>query len=163
MVIRNNVFFQTRQAITIETHPLAGASRNIHIYQNTHYVDEDLSSTHLFCSASSSGSEIVVEDNLAVLYSNTESTHFVTGNATLYNNYVYTPSQSGECERPDGSGTCTDPNLANTSDLQSPDFMMPRAGSLAIDAATDAIISNDFYGTPRPQGSAPDIGAVERL
>ena len=161
MVIRNNVFYQTRQAITIETHPLAGASQNIHIYQNTHYVDEDRSSTHRFCGASSSGSNIVVEDNLAALYSNTESTNFVTGNATLYSNYVYTPSRTGECERPDGSGACIDPDLANTSDLQSPDFMMPRASSLAVDAATDAIISNDFHGTPRPQGGAPDIGAVE--
>jgi hypothetical protein len=162
MVIRNNVFHQIRRAINIYTHPLTGASRNIHVYQNTQYVDEDLSSTHRFCDASSSGSGIVVEDNLAVLYSDADSTTFVTGNASLGSNYAYTPSRTGECERPDGSATCTDPNLANTSDLNSPSFMMPQAGSLALDAATDATISNDFYGTPRPQGGAPDIGAVER-
>ena len=162
MVVRNNVFYQVRRAILIKTHPLTGASRNIHVYQNTHYVDQDRDSKSYFCNVSQDSSGITAENNLAVLHSRSESTNFTSGPISVSNNYIYSPSRTDLCGEPGGSGACTDPDLANTSDLNSSSFMMPQASSLAIDAAADAIISNDFYGTPRPQGSAPDIGAVER-
>jgi hypothetical protein len=41
--------------------------------------------------------------------------------------------------------------------------MRPKADSLAVDAAVDVPVSDDIYGTPRPQGGAADVGAVERV
>jgi hypothetical protein len=162
MVIRNNIFYQTRRAITLETHPLTGASQNIHVYQNTQFVDQDKSSTHYFCEAESGATGTVIKNNLAMLYGNAPHFASVEGSAIVDNNYSYTPARSAECEQPDGSGTCTDPKLMNTTDRSSATFMQPEADSLAIDAAVDAPVSDDFYGTPRPQGGAPDVGAVER-
>jgi hypothetical protein len=162
MVIRNNIFYQTRRAITLETHPLTGASQNIHVYQNTHFVDQDKSSTHYFCKAQSGTTGTVIKNNLAMLYSSEASFASVEGAATVDNNYSYTPARSAECKEPNGSGACTDPRLMNTTDRESSNFMRPEAGSLAIDAAVHTPVADDFHGTPRPQGGAPDVGAVER-
>jgi hypothetical protein len=106
----------------------------------------------------------VVKNNLALLYGTSSSVSFISGDGTVAeNNYGYAPTRTGICERPDGSSTCTDPSLVNTTDRNSPSFMLPQSGSPAIDAAIEAPVSNDFRGTPRPQGNAPDVGAVERM
>lgn len=161
MVIRNNIFRQIRRAITIETHPLAGPSENIHVYQNTQFVDRDRGSSHYFCDAGPGTTGTVLKNNLAALYGDSPTFASVEGGAVMDNNYSYTPARTSACEEPNGSSACTDPRLMNTSDVENPDFMRPEAGSPAIDAAVDAPVSNDFHGVPRPQGGAPDVGAVE--
>ena len=162
MVIRNNVFHQVRRAITIETHPLRGASQNLHVYQNTQYVDQDPESKSYFCNVSQGSSGVVIRNNLAVLYSRSDSSTFVSGEASVIGNYVYAPSQPNLCKLPDGSRSCANPNLVNVKDPESPSFMLPPAGSLAIDAAAEVPMPYDFHGTLRPQGGSQDIGAVER-
>ncbi len=165
MVIRNNIFHQIRRAISISDHPLTGSSDNIHVYQNTHFVDRDNSSAQWFFAAGSGHTGLVVENNLAALFSNEAGTEFISiggPGGVLNTNFGYTPGRTGSCERPDGSSTCTDPRLENTIDRESASFMRPQADSLAVDAAVDVPMSFDIYGTPRPQGGAPDVGAVER-
>ena len=162
MVIRNNVFHQVRRAINLETHPLVGASHNIHVYQNTHYVDRDPDSKNHFCNVSEGSSGVVIGSNLAVLHSRSDSAAFVVGDASVTGNYVYTPARTSLCRLPNGSRSCANPNLANVRDPRSQGFMLPPAGSLGIDAAAAELpMSYDFRGTPRPQGGSHDIGAVE--
>jgi hypothetical protein len=164
MVIRNNIFYQIRRAITLEKHPLTGPSHNIHIYQNTQFVDQDKDSTHYFCKADPESTGTVIKNNLALLYGHAESSSFasVEASAVVDNNYSYTPARKKVCKQPDGDSACTDPKLMNTTDPGSPTFMRPEPGSVAIDAAVDAPVFNDFQGTPRPQGNTSDVGAVER-
>jgi hypothetical protein len=166
MVIRNNIFHQIRRAISISDHPLTGSSDNIHVYQNTHFVDRDNSSAQWFFAAGSGHTGLVVENNLAALFSNEAGTEFISiggPGGVLNTNFGYTPGRTGSCERPDGSSTCTDPRLENTIDRESASFMRPQADSLAVDAATNVPVFSDIHGTPRPQGDAPDVGAVERV
>jgi hypothetical protein len=163
MVIRNNIFHQIRRAVTIETHPLAGASKNIRVYQNTQFVDKDVGSTHYFCDAGPGTTGTVLRNNLAALYGNAPHFSAVEGGAQIQSNYSYTPKRSSDCALPDGSEICTDPRLMNTTDRDSASFMLPRAGSPAIDAAISAPAAYDFYGVPRPQGGGPDVGAVEAM
>src|SRR5947209_19281269 len=55
----------------------------------------------------------------------------------------------------------TDPLFGNPSSTAFDFRLLP--GSPAIDAGlTLALVTNDFYGTSRPQGSGYDIGAYER-
>ena len=163
MVIRNNIFHEIRRAIELESHP-RGASSNIHIYQNTQFLDRDNNMTQLFVSGSSGGG-VVVENNLAVLPSTEGGTNFISvgGSAFVDRNFGYTPGRTGSCQEPDGGGACADPKLENTTDRGSASFMRPSADSLAVDAAAEVPVSNDFRGTPRPQGNAADIGAIERI
>ncbi len=165
MVVRNNIFYQIRRALAVGGHPLAGSSDNIHVYQNTHFVDRDNGSTQWFFEAGSGSTGVVVENNLAALFSNVGGTNFISVGGTgavVGTNYGYTPGRTGFCQKPDGSSGCADPRLENTVDRESASFMRPKADSLAVDAAVDVPVSDDIYGTPRPQGGAPDIGAVER-
>lgn len=163
MVIRNNIFHQIRRAITIETHPLTGASRNIHVYQNTQFVDQDKDSSSYLCEAGPETTGTVIKNNLAVLYSDSARLASVEGGARVEDNYSYTPNSRSNCERPDGDQVCSDPKLMNTGEPEDAGFLQPRAGSPAIDAATDTVALDDVYGTPRPQGRAPDIGAIESI
>jgi len=167
MVIRNNIFYQIRRAITFEVHPLTGSSSNIHIYHNTHFIDRDNYDTQWFIAGGEGNTEIVAENNLAALHSTEAGTRFISSEASgwlVSHNFGYTPGRSGSCRAPDGSGVCVDPRLENTTDRGSATFMRPRADSPAVDsAAADVPASDDIHGTPRPQGNAPDIGAVERM
>ena len=55
-----------------------------------------------------------------------------------------------------------DLGFANIAGNAASDFMLVKAGSPAVDAgATIAGNTLDFFNRPRPQGSAPDIGALE--
>jgi hypothetical protein len=144
---------------------LTGPSHNIHIYQNTQFVDQDKDSTHYFCKADPESRGTIIKNNLALLYGHAESSSFasVEANAVVDNNYSYTPARKKLCMQPDDDNACTDPKLMNTTDPGSPDFMRPEVGSLAVDTAVGAPVANDFYGTPRPQGNGPDVGAVEQM
>ncbi|MGB8224581.1 MAG: choice-of-anchor Q domain-containing protein, partial [Polyangiales bacterium] len=128
--------------------------------------DQNKSDTHYFVSAGSS-SGVLVENNLAALHSTEAGTGFISvggSGSFVDNNYGYMPGRPGSCREPDGGGACIDPRLENTIDRNNAGFMRPRADSLAVDnAAADVPVSDDFHGTPRPQGNAPDIGAVERI
>ena len=65
--------------------------------------------------------------------------------------------KAGQC--PAGS-VCANPQLANQT-LAAFDAM-PLATSPALNAsASTVVVADDFYKTPRPQGGASDIGAVE--
>ena len=167
IVIRNNIFHQIRRAINFETHPLTGASSNIHIYQNTHFIDQDNYDSQWFIGAGSGNTEIVVENNLAALHSTEAGTLFIDSGSYgwfVSHNFGYTPGRPGSCKEPNGGGACIDPRLENTIDRNNAGFMRPRADSLAVDSgATDVPMTDDFHGAPRPQGNAPDIGAVERI
>jgi hypothetical protein len=166
MVVRNNIFYQVRRAILIEHHRLTGESRNIHVYQNTHFIDRDKDLTQWFLTASSTHTGIVAQNNLALIFANAGGARFIAidgPDALVDNNYGYTPGRTDLCEGPDGDSACTDPRLENTIDRGSSAFMRPRADSLAVDAAVAVPVSEDIHGTFRPQGGAPDVGAVERV
>jgi len=166
MVVRNNIFHQVRRAVVMEEHVLTGACRNVHVYQNTQFVDRDTSSTQWFIIAGSKHTGLIAQNNLAELHADDGGTRFISisgSDAVVGSNYGYTPGRSDLCEEPDGSSICTDPGLENTSDRSSRAFMLPRSDSLAVDAAVDLPVSEDFNGTPRPQGGVPDVGAVERM
>jgi len=164
MVIRNNIFHQIRRAIGIEHHPLAGASNNIHIYHNTHFIDRDEDAKNWFCGAAVGSSGVRIQNNLAVFSAEKGGSQFIAiddANAVITNNYGYTPGRKELCRRPGGNHRCTNPRFENTIDRGSPGFMRPAADSPAIDAAVPVPVSDDIHGTPRPQGAAPDVGAVE--
>ena len=120
--------------------------------------------TQYFCNAGSGTTSATVKNNLVLLHRDTADTSFIlrSGDMAVSNNYVYAPGRTEVCEQPDGSGACADPKLANTTDGSDSTFMMPLADGLAVDAAEEVPVSNDFHGTARPQGDAPDVGAVER-
>lgn len=163
MVVRNSIFHQIQRAIDIVDHPLAGNSQNIHVHHNTQFINRDEQDTHYFLSADPSSRGVVVRNNLAVHVSDEGGTRFITAEgAVVDHNYGYAPGRAERCQRPDGSNTCTDPGLENVEDWASPSFMRPRADSLAVDAAANLWLPGDIYRTSRPQGHAPDIGAVER-
>jgi hypothetical protein len=166
MVVRNNIFHQVRRAIVIEYHPLTHEGRDIHVYQNTHFIDRDQSLTQFFMTAGAAHTGMVVQNNLVSLFANSGGSKAIAidgSDAIVDNNYSYTPGRTELCRLPDGSTTCEDPKLENTADRGSSAFMRPRADSLAVDAAIDVPVSDDIHGTPRPQGGAPDVGAVERV
>jgi hypothetical protein len=107
---------------------------------------------------------MVVQNNLVSLFANSGGSKAIAidgSDAIVGNNYRYTPGRTELCRLPDGSTICEDPKLENTSDRGNSAFMRPRADSLAVDAALDVPVSDDIHGTPRPQGGAPDVGAVE--
>jgi hypothetical protein len=64
----------------------------------------------------------------------------------------------------DANSLESDPLLANVSGVFSDisDFK-PQSASPAINAGTDIGFTSDFEGTSVPQGSAPDIGAFEKI
>jgi hypothetical protein len=165
MVIRNNVFHQIRRAISVETHPLTGASQDIHVFHNTQFIDQDISASQTFLSAGVGNAGVVAQNNLALLLGEATSSSFLSGlgtDAVVGSNYCYASHLTGMCLQPDGTQACTDPNLDNTIDRAAAGFMLPGAGSLAIDSGANVPVANDLQGTGRPQGSASDVGALER-
>lgn len=85
-------------------------------------------------------------------------------NCVAWNNGVY------GCVIEEGTGWSTGSNLQGLSAagvfastvFGDADFLYPAAGSPLLDAASGAYApAEDFNGTPRPYGSAPDAGAYE--
>ena len=173
MVIRNNVFHQIRRAINIENHPLSGPSRNIHVYHNTHFLDRDngLARSWLFIAANNAGTGLVAFRTTLALHHSTDPLDSRDSSrlpmlrtlSCREQLRLHTEPHRVTAKRRAGAAhACTDPRLENTADRGSASFMRPAAGSPAIDTGVPVPVSEDFNGTPRPQGGALDVGAVER-
>jgi hypothetical protein len=177
MVVRNNVIFQARRAISLEDHPLRGPCDRIHVYNNTQYVTENVSSTEYFIGNTASDSTgIEARNNLMVAHSTNVNVFDGTDPGVIQDNYVYSPNDTGDCILPDDSATCTNPNMTSTDQGTSAypgtpanaSFMLPGAGTPGIDVAPNIgggsfiIPWIDWHSLARPVNTTNDVGGVER-
>jgi hypothetical protein len=119
-----------------------------------------------------------VKNNIIYLSNNSTSTYnlYVAGGSAYptvaYNNWynnnnanrvywkgtVFTSTQQSDWRNAGHPGELfADPQFVNPT---AGDFYL-QFSSIAIDAGIDVGLTQDFYGRPVPQGSAPDIGAYE--
>jgi hypothetical protein len=177
MVLRNNVIFQTRRAITLEDHPLTGPCDRIHVYNNTQYVTENVGSTENLIKNNASGSTgIESRNNLMVAHGTAVGVYAGPAPGVIENNYVYTPNATGSCILPDDSATCTDPNMTSADPGTSlypgtpanASFMLPGSGTPGIDVAPNIGSGSfiipwiDWHDLVRPVNTTNDVGGVER-
>ncbi|RMD65646.1 T9SS C-terminal target domain-containing protein [Candidatus Parcubacteria bacterium] len=162
IIIRNNI---------ITGNGASGISlrqgKNIKVYNNTIYENQQsLTGSSIGPSIivpSFSGSEdvsnVTISNNLIVTTSG--QVHVMvssSGPNIVVDNNLYWPQGNGIEGTSDSRALFADPMLVNPAAL---DFHLD-ANSPAVDAGlTLAMVTEDFDGTPRPQGAAYDIGAFE--
>jgi len=172
-LIYNNIIIDDTHGGIYASQPNSGNK----VYNNSIYLN-DSSLTRYGVYIQDAANAVDVKNNIVCLNNNNASTYslcVVRGSAyptVAYNNWY----NSNNANRIYWKGTVYDSteqaawrDAGHPGELfADPQFVNPTAGdfylqfsSPAIDAGINVGLTQDFYGRPVPQGSAPDIGAYE--
>jgi hypothetical protein len=183
MTVRNNLFFNYRRAVTIQTHNTTGSSTHINVYGNTVYNTYEPNRDHHLVSVQVGSSNIAVKNNFIHAVGSTGASKTLIGDLTLVdasNNIGNFPNNPGECMNIQGllgsqnciatilNGSSLEP-LFQSIDPNSANFLKPlfNLQNPLLDSGVDLPLFEDFSGTSRPRdgdasgGAQQDIGALE--
>lgn len=164
--IRNNVFFNHRKAISIETVHDHDASSTVSVLGNTVYNPIDHLHDHYLVKIDSDSKNVRVHNNVIDAVGTGTATKVIVGDAILFeasHNIGYLRNVPGECldaSGNKGSPYCPVSPLFQSTSPASGSFLRPAAGSSLIDSGiTVDGFFDDFTGAAR--SNPPDIGAYE--
>ena len=186
ITVRNNVIYRTiapldRGSYGIQVGTTGANCTNITIAHNVISESVNRSSVVLYAPSATISNVVIVNNVLMANANNPVYVYNDAGVATTFSaiqikNNVFAQN-AGNCVYFTATGSCSTPpgtftvsgNLVYTStsllgfrNLATRDYY-PAAGSVLLNAALPGYATNDYVGTTRPQGSAPDIGAYEGL
>ena len=159
VIIRNNVFYNIERGWAIQIYP--DSLSQIYVVNNTFAFPNPNEHGHIIVEATLTNAVIANNIFYQPLTAGVLFNSATTSNVTV----EYNLTAGGTATEGNGSGVTVSNNLDNTDpkfvNASAFDFQLA-AGSPAIDAGiTLPYVTNDFFGTSRPQGAAYDIGAFE--
>jgi hypothetical protein len=185
ITVRNNVIYKTiapagRGSYGIQVGTTGANCTNITIAHNVIAESINRSSIVLYAPQATISNITIVNNVLMTneyspVYVYNESGVATTYSAIVIRNNIFSENGRGDCVFFTATNGCTTPpsaftvngNLTFTSaasigfrNLAAHDYY-PAAGSAMLNAGLPGYATTDYAGTPRPQGSAPDIGPFE--
>ncbi|MBX7145638.1 MAG: hypothetical protein K1X79_14395 [Oligoflexia bacterium] len=186
VVIRNNIWDTVGLAVGMPTHPMVPSCRKAFIYNNTYFNPTNVfQDEHHLIWAEAPVQDIWLFNNLYYSESSTNwgsAIHFAAPLSQLFSakNMYYAPNQTSnwlQFNSAAGGGSLAawqalgqdilsinaNPQFESTSPTSS-SFLMPGAGSPAVDSAINIAVAMDYTNTMRLRngGFLVDIGARER-